>query len=128
MRLIIGGNSNGKLERLKQLGYADEDISDNINCKPKVLYKLNYLVKSVIEQREFSVKYVMDLIENTDIEVIVCDEVGCGVVPIDRVERDYREAIGRVCCEIAKRAIIVERVYCGISTIVKCDENSSNID
>lgn len=36
--------------------------------------------------------------------VIVCDEIGCGVVPIDAFERRWREETGRACCYLAKKA------------------------
>lgn len=51
--------------------------------------------------------------------VILCDEVGCGVIPVDAFDRRWREAVGRLCCELAARADIVERVSCGIPLRLK---------
>ncbi len=51
--------------------------------------------------------------------VLVCDEIGCGVVPIDAFEREYRETTGRICCALAGKAEQVIRVCCGIGTIIK---------
>ena len=56
--------------------------------------------------------------ENPD-AVIVCDEVGYGVVPTDAFERQYREAVGRICIELAKKSKRVVRVICGIGTVIK---------
>ena len=56
--------------------------------------------------------------ENPDI-VIVSDEIGYGIVPVDRFEREYREAVGRVCTELAVYADKVFRVVCGIGIKVK---------
>ncbi len=54
-------------------------------------------------------------------EAVVCDEVGCGVVPIDAFERLWREEVGRLCCELAERADAVVRVVCGLPQLLKGD-------
>ena len=51
--------------------------------------------------------------------VILCDEVGCGVVPVDPAERAWREETGRLCCELAQKADRVERIFCGLSMVLK---------
>jgi len=51
--------------------------------------------------------------------VIVADEIGCGVVPIDRNERAWREAAGRALCVLAQKAESVTRVICGIGVRIK---------
>ena len=56
--------------------------------------------------------------ENPHIAV-VCDEIGCGVVPVDAFERAWREETGRICCMLAERAARVDRIFCGIATCLK---------
>lgn len=51
--------------------------------------------------------------------VIISDEVGNGIVPVDPFEREYRERLGRMLIEIASRAERVERVICGIGQRIK---------
>lgn len=51
--------------------------------------------------------------------IILCDEIGCGLVPVDAFEREYREAAGRVCAELAEHARRVDRVVCGIGMRMK---------
>ena len=51
--------------------------------------------------------------------VVACREVGCGVVPLDRADRDRREAVGRLCCDLAAQAEAVYRVNCGIAMQLK---------
>ena len=53
------------------------------------------------------------------IRVLICDEVGCGVTPLDRADRDWRELVGRVCCELAEQAEAVYRVRCGLGVRLK---------
>ena len=51
--------------------------------------------------------------------VIICDEVGCGVTPLDRTDREWRERVGRTCCRLAERAEAVYRVRCGLGARIK---------
>ena len=39
--------------------------------------------------------------------VLVSEEVGYGIVPADAFERQYREAVGRVCTELAGKSGMV---------------------
>lgn len=52
-------------------------------------------------------------------DVVVCTEVGAGVVPIDPEERAFREAAGRLAVALAKRARCVVRVVCGLPQVLK---------
>ena len=51
--------------------------------------------------------------------VIVTDEIGCGIVPMDPFQREVREQTGRVCTALAGKARRVHRVICGIGTVIK---------
>ena len=51
--------------------------------------------------------------------VLIWDEVGCGVTPLDRGEREWRELTGRICCELAESAQAVYRVRCGLGVRLK---------
>ena len=51
--------------------------------------------------------------------VIVCDEIGCGLVPVDAFEREYRAAVGRIMTGLTKKAVRADRVICGIGYVIK---------
>lgn len=51
--------------------------------------------------------------------VIISDEIGCGIIPLDRQERIWREYNGRVNCCIAARADQVYRIVAGIPQRLK---------
>lgn len=51
--------------------------------------------------------------------VIICDEVGNGIVPMDGFEREYRERTGRLLVRLAAEAEEVVRVICGIGQKIK---------
>ena len=56
--------------------------------------------------------------ENPEL-IVVTAEVGYGLVPVDAFERQYREAVGRICTNLAACADRVDRVQCGIGTRIK---------
>ena len=51
--------------------------------------------------------------------VIIMNEVGSGVVPMDKDDREWRESVGRVSCLFAKRADKVYRLFTGIPQRLK---------
>lgn len=59
------------------------------------------------------------LLEGKRDRIIVTDEIGYGIVPIEKQERLYREMTGRLCCILAKEAEEVWRVCCGIGQRIK---------
>jgi adenosylcobinamide kinase/adenosylcobinamide-phosphate guanylyltransferase len=98
MILIIGGRGAGKRE------FARETLG----CTPKntlpALHELDPLPS---------------LEELLGYEAVICDEVGCGVVPLEQADRERRETIGRLCCQLAKQAQAVYRLQCGLAMRLK---------
>lgn len=120
MTLIIGGRCAGKYQELIKLGYTKSDIGTDFNSK--AIYKLNDLVKSMLEDNSDPVYNIKRILENSSgfkTETVVCDEVGAGIVPMNKSDREYREAVGRVCTLIADHADSVIRVYAGIAVKIK---------
>ncbi len=52
-------------------------------------------------------------------EVVIADEVGSGVVPVDEDKRLFREQAGRLSVMLAQRAARVIRVVCGLPQVLK---------
>ena len=90
-----------------------------------VRYTINYdsfkTLKSPVppKSEQDAEKEVMDYIEKNPDAIIICDEVGNGIVPVDQFERTYREQVGRILIEVAKKAERVERVTCGLGQRIK---------
>lgn len=62
---------------------------------------------------------VRALMEENPQRILVTDEIGYGIVPVDGFERRYREETGRICCMAAKEAEQVWRVCCGMGQRIK---------
>lgn len=126
MELIVGGAFQGQLDYAKRL-FPKVKWADGSVCGENELYSCEgifgfqeYIRRAMKEGRE--VTDLADLLaeKNPDI-VIVSDEVGYGVVPIDSFDRSYREAVGRICTGLASYAKRVHRVICGVGTVIKDD-------
>ncbi|MEG1650276.1 MAG: bifunctional adenosylcobinamide kinase/adenosylcobinamide-phosphate guanylyltransferase [Oscillospiraceae bacterium] len=111
MILILGGKSSGKLDYIKnELGYAESCISQDPTDEKQVMYGLERYLRT---EKSVSMEQLCKK------RIVSCDEVGSGVVPVSEEEREYRERVGRACCEIAKHADRVIRMVCGIPQIIK---------
>lgn len=122
MRLIIGGKCQGKTHyMIERYGISPEDgINDFvIDGKARCFTQYESAVRKAIQEKKDPFQLTEELLERNPSIIILCDEVGCGVVPIQREERIWREAVGRLCCLLAERAESVERVFCGIPMRLK---------
>ncbi len=114
MVLILGGMAAGKRTYARQmLGYSDADMADGLLDGRPVVYNLQKLVE---RDPERSASLLGALAQK---EVVICNEVGSGIIPMSPEGRAVREATGRLCIELAKRANKVVRLVCGIATVLK---------
>ena len=113
MMLIIGGAASGKLSYVRSLGYSDEQLADAVLDNRPVLYNLQDLVAS---SPETAASLLEPLLAK---EVVVCDEVGSGVIPGVKAEREAREITGRLCNQLARHAETVVRCVAGIPIQLK---------
>ena len=74
------------------------------------------------KERDVSELAEQIILKNPDV-ILVSQEVGYGVVPVDAFDRKYREAVGRVCTQLAAYSHKVTRVACGIGTVIKDAED-----
>jgi adenosyl cobinamide kinase/adenosyl cobinamide phosphate guanylyltransferase len=114
MVLVIGGMASGKRTYVKkEFGYSDGDMADAVLDGRPVVYNIQAIVfGGAVPDGELLNKLLQK-------EVVICNEVGSGVVPIDRAERAAREATGRLCMELADKAEKVIRLCSGIPTVIK---------
>ena len=113
MILVIGGYAAGKKEYVRSLGYQDEDFTIDPREEKPVVWGLEALAAQAGEGWE---SLVPGLVEK---EVVICQEVGSGVIPLEKEARQMREYTGRLCIVLAEQADRVVRLFCGIPTIIK---------
>ena len=124
VRIITGGAFQGKLSFAKSL-YPDVEWTDGSRCATneirtcRAVYSFHKFVKRWLRQgRGWEELASLILEENRDI-ILICDEIGCGLVPTDAFEREYRESTGRIMNALAEQAERVDRVVCGIGRRIK---------
>ena len=105
MKLYIGGAYQGQ-----------EELARRENPGAGIIPDFHLLLKNYDgDPRAFAEDFFLRHSE----AVVVADEIGCGVVPVDRNDRAWREAAGRALCILAQKAEAVTRVICGTGVRIK---------
>ncbi len=112
MILIIGGAYSGKRAYARALGYTEDQIANAALDNKPVLDNLQDLLRTV----ELEEKTLEALCSH---ELVICTEMGSGIVPANAQDRAWRERVGRACGKLAARASSVVRVVCGIPVAIK---------
>lgn len=130
MKLIIGGMAQGKLEYVLEKYHLTTDVVWD-GCIPMgtdgkeqkegyiVINHFHLWARRRMALRERPEEEIMTFLDSNEDCIIICDEIGNGIVPVDSFEREYRECVGRILVRLAKRAEEVERVICGIGQKIK---------
>ena len=112
MTLIIGGVGQGKLDYvLQKTGYTLDDVAYNPEDG-----KFRPIFSGVEGWGDMDETVLLTYNPNI---ILICAEVGCGVVPAQPGERVWREQVGRLCCRLAEQAETVERIFCGLPMTLK---------
>lgn len=129
MRLIIGGFCQGKRSyaTARFPGYAlydernYEDISDSIS-EGIILNHLHLIIRELLHngstEAEIQQHFQQIAAALPDI-LFIADEIGCGIVPLEPEERQWREVTGRVLIALAADATEVIRMTAGIPQVIK---------
>ncbi len=125
--LVIGGACQGKtkwvqdnFKEYRQVSFS-EVLRENLQGKVlSAIYldSFHSTTREWIKAGEDHKKNLEYLRKNLS-WVIVANEIGNGVVPMDPFERKWREETGRMLCELAKDADEVYRIFCGIPLQLK---------
>ncbi len=124
MEMIIGGAFQGKSTYAKEhhpnvcwKKGADLEKEELMNAEG-VLDFQEYIKKELKADKDVA-RLAEELWEKNPDIILVSQEVGYGVVPMDAFDRKYREAVGRVCTDLASKSKKVIRVVCGIGMVIK---------
>ena len=130
MILIVGGTFQGKKAFAeKLLNEKREHFTDGTSCAfsdiyhAKVLFHFHEYIRRMLEQ-EMSVQDLAEQLrmKNPDL-VLISNELGCGVVPMDVFDRNYRETTGRQ-PGVSARRLLLRQMQCIVWSAVS--EQKSN--
>lgn len=134
MEFYIGGFAQGKLEYvLKKYPGQDMEVIDGAAVRDMteyqyaqddtgkriVLNRMHLWVRNLLAEGKNPEQCVKNLLVIFPDCIVISDEIGNGIVPVEREEREYRERLGRIQIELAKKAGRVERVICGLGQRLK---------
>lgn len=97
--LIVGGACQGK-EHFARSRWPEQPLVNG----------LHRLVRRTLEEGGNPQALLPELRGS----VVTCDEIGCGIIPIDPAEERWREEVGRLCCALAAEADEVWRIWAGL--------------
>lgn len=123
MDLVYGGAYQGKTAFAKEkFGLGENDIfvcetekepSFDKKCISHIERLSYFCIKNGLEPADY-------FFEHADKNaVVISDDISCGIVPIDPLEREWREAHGRMLMRISKESGSVTRLFCGIGVKIK---------
>lgn len=140
MELYIGGFAQGKLEYVK-CRYNENQKTEKLfvkvidcvdshykkmlletECDVLILNHLHLWVRDLLDEGMEEEKIqttILSWIKSNLDAIVICDELGNGIVPIKKQERIWREQTGRLMIELAKQAERVERILCGLGQRLK---------
>lgn len=143
MELYIGGHGQGKLTWVleqRKLEHQEQEAEQEIRileCTEEILNltkrelenqeqsgvliwnHFHEWVRECLNKEENPEEILSGILEKYPDICIISDEVGNGIVPIEKGERKYRERVGRIQCELAARSEKVVRILCGIGQRIK---------
>ncbi len=125
MILITGGAFQGKLEAAKALflekgNGKDPLILEGAQIVSKqmqnadIIHQFHLWIRSLLKEEKDPYKMAEELLKANPHVILILDQMGCGIVPMDAFDRKYRETVGRIGCMLAKQAQEVYLLNCGI--------------
>ena len=133
MILITGGVCQGKAEIAKSLSRQqrkehrdDEPLVVEENAKSvqelfdaDVILQFHLWIRKWMAEHKDPYDITKKVMEQNPNVIITLAQVGCGVVPIEAFDRQYRETVGRIGCLLAEQAREVYLVNCGLAQQIK---------
>lgn len=125
MILIFGGAYQGKREyAVKKYNLKESEIyslssDDRELPDAKAVSSLQEFTYGFAERGESADEYLRAHTEELRDKVIIADDISSGIVPIEPLNRAWREMHGRCLNFLAAEADEVVRVFCGIGSRIK---------
>lgn len=108
MKLYIGGTFQDQ-----------EELARRENPNSVILTDFHETVREALRRGEDGAAVAGRLLRELPDAVVVANEIGAGIVPMDAEDRAWRENAGRALCILAEASQQVTRVVCGIGMRIK---------
>lgn len=120
MIFIFGGRCQGKLS------FAKEIFGNNLtvfNARSNfiesfsnfdIIINIEEVVRELLKRSEKPSEYFYNNLKEFENKIIIGNEIGCGIVPVDDFERLWRDETGFVYQLLCRNSKEVYRVFAGI--------------
>ena len=124
MVLIIGGAYQGKLDYALE-NYPGKSViqcsieNPEMDLSEDIINSLHLMVLAQTRAGLDTLGYLREILPKLKGKILICDDISCGVVPVEHETRIWRETMGRSLTLLSKNADEVVRVFCGIGSRIK---------
>ncbi len=120
MKLILGGAYQGKTDFVQnKFGLTAKRCTADSAMTAPAINCFHLLVRELLTENRNPLQFTGELIRQNPNAIIICDEVGLGIIPLDEADRNWREAVGRCLCLITAQADYVSRILAGVEMRLK---------
>ena len=124
MKMIIGGAYQGKRDFAKTAFHlADEDIytctGGEIDFSAPCIDRIEEFTLACVKAGKDPVALFRENREAWKDSILICQDIFCGVVPLDADMRQWRQETGRLCQYLTRNADAVSRIFCGLEQRLK---------
>ena len=127
--LVTGGAFQGKTTYIREQLWKDSmELVEGENWEPDGVshpFAVNHLERYIRRQlaegksQEEILERLLQAAQGQEDVIWEIREIGCGIVPMEKEDKRWREVTGRIGCELAGRADQVYRVISGIGVRIK---------
>ena len=124
MIVLTGAAFSGKTAFCRAV-YAPAKMLDCAVCPPEealqapCITAYHTLIRRILAESADPIAFTEQLIRENPDCIVLLDEIGCGIIPLDKEERLWREMTGRCGCLLTAKASTVIRLCCGIPAAIK---------
>ena len=122
MHVILGGRFQGKhsyAQKLYSHCPAVSDLERSNSLAPGLVVNVHLGIRRLLTEGADVCSFFAENLPVLKQCVILCEEIGCGIVPVDAFARKWRDETGRVYQYLAAEAEIVDRVFAGLPLRLK---------
>ena len=127
MELYIGGYAQGKRDYVLSTHSGTWKIFDGTKIpeamdekEDKILLDhLHLFIEDRLLKKADPLEEILKIVEAHPKCIILCDEIGNGIVPMEKEKREYRDRTGQILIRLSKEAKRVERIVCGLGQRIK---------
>lgn len=124
MKLIIGGAYQGKREFAQNtFGFGEGDIFTcegiDMDFSCPCIDKIEEFTLACVREGKDPIAVFAENRASWQSSVLICQDIFCGVVPMEAEMRAWRNLTGQLCQYLSREAEQVSRIFCGLEQRLK---------